>query len=80
MSEKKTKNCPFNQSECTSSCALFIDTSDLNELLAARLSSLGVLNREEGICSFVKKKSYVCARYEKQGLYGPVISKKPALT
>ena len=27
--------------------------------------------KEEGICSFVEKKSYVYARYEKQGLYRP---------
>lgn len=51
MSEKKTKNCPFNHGECNSDCALFIDTNDLNELLAARLSSLGVLDRDKGICS-----------------------------
>lgn len=51
MSDKKVKSCPFNQIECTSACALFIDANDLNELLAARLSSLGVLDRENGVCS-----------------------------
>lgn len=51
MSDKKIKKCPFNKNECTSACALFIDTSDLNELLAARLSSLGVLDKENGVCS-----------------------------
>ncbi len=51
MSEKKIKNCPFNHGECTSDCALFIDTNDLNELLAARLASLGVLDRDNGVCS-----------------------------
>ena len=51
MSEKKIKNCPFNQSVCSVECALFIDPSDLNELLAARLASLGVLDRENGVCS-----------------------------
>lgn len=51
MSEKKLKKCPFNRDECTSECALFIDANDLNELLAARLSSLGVLDRENGMCS-----------------------------
>jgi len=51
MSEKKTKDCPFNHGECTSTCALFVDAGDLNELLAARLSSLGVLDKENGMCS-----------------------------
>lgn len=52
MSENKIKKCPFNHDICSSECALFIDTTDLNELLAARLSSLGVLNKDQGICSF----------------------------
>lgn len=51
MSEKKIKKCPFNQGACTNECALFIDANDLNELLAARLASLGVLDKENGICS-----------------------------
>jgi len=51
MSEKKIKNCPFNKEICTNDCALFIDVNDLNELLAARLASLGVLDKENGICS-----------------------------
>ena len=51
MSEKKVKNCPFNHGTCTVDCALFVDANDLNELLAARLASLGVLDRENGMCS-----------------------------
>lgn len=51
MSEKKIKNCPFNKDKCTNECALFIDANDLNELLAARLASLGVLDKENGMCS-----------------------------
>ena len=51
MSENKTKDCPFNHGSCTSDCALFIDATGLNELLAARLSSLGVLDKENGMCS-----------------------------
>lgn len=51
MSEKKVKNCPFSQGICSAQCALFIDNNDLNELLAARLASLGVLDKENGICS-----------------------------
>lgn len=50
MSEK-IKTCPFKNQECTPECALFINPSDLNELLAARLSSLGVIDRENGMCS-----------------------------
>lgn len=48
---EKSKNCPFNNGECNNSCALFIDPKDLNELLLNRLASLGVLDREFGICS-----------------------------
>lgn len=51
MSEKKVKKCPFNHDVCTCDCALFIDINDLNELLAARLASLGVLDKENGVCS-----------------------------
>lgn len=51
MSDKKLKHCPFNHGDCTSDCALFIDSADLNELLAARLASLGILDKENGICS-----------------------------
>lgn len=51
MSEKKIKQCPFNHGTCDNTCALFIDAADLNELLAARLASLGVIDRENGMCS-----------------------------
>ena len=51
MSDKKIKTCPFKKEECTNGCALFIDTNDLNELLAARLASLGVLDKDNGMCS-----------------------------
>lgn len=51
MSEKKIKQCPFNHGVCDNTCALFVDTEDLNELLAARLASLGVLDKENGMCS-----------------------------
>lgn len=51
--EKIQKKCPFGSGEklCNNECGLFIDTNDLNEMLAARLSSLGVLDRANGICS-----------------------------
>ena len=48
MNEKK---CPFNNNICDSSCALFINPEDLNELLLNRLASLGVLDRSYGVCS-----------------------------
>ena len=51
MSEKKIKKCPFSGGDCTNECSLFVDASDLNELLAARLSSLGVIDKENGMCS-----------------------------
>ena len=46
------KNCPFNNSECNSSCALFISTEELNEMVANRLKSIGVISYDQdGICS-----------------------------
>lgn len=51
MSEKKIKHCPFQDKICTNECALFIDAADLNELLGARLASLGVIDKDNGICS-----------------------------
>lgn len=62
MSEVKIKKCPFNQDSCTNECALFIDTANLNELLAARLSSLGVLDKDNGICS-LKTMAMSAGRY-----------------
>lgn len=44
------KNCPFNNSECNETCALFIAEKDLNELMASRLTSIGCFSRD-GICS-----------------------------
>ena len=48
------KNCPFREQECNNNCALFIDAQELNETVANRLRSIGVmLNTAEaqGICS-----------------------------
>ncbi len=45
------KQCPFNNSECNSNCGLFIAPEDLNELMASRLSSIGVFNSSDGMCS-----------------------------
>ena len=41
------KKCPFGNCQCTSECALFIAPDDLNELVVARLSSIGVLDRKK---------------------------------
>ena len=49
------KNCPFKEQQCDSSCALFISMSELNETVANRLRSIGVLvdtDELQGICSF----------------------------
>ncbi len=45
------KNCPFGNSKCTSDCALFISGHELNELMAARLSSIGIIDKKNGSCS-----------------------------
>lgn len=46
------KKCPFSQGDCTSECSLFVSVDDLNELVAARLSSLGVVDKAQaGSCS-----------------------------
>jgi len=48
------KNCPFKDQHCDSSCALFISIEELNETVANRLRSIGViLNTDEaqGVCS-----------------------------
>jgi len=45
------KKCPFNHEECSSDCGLYIAPEDLNELMATRLTSIGVFNVKEGMCS-----------------------------
>ena len=47
-----TKKCPFNFDECTPECALFIAPMDLNDMVAARLNSIGVYDKENGMCAF----------------------------
>lgn len=47
-----TKKCPFNFDDCTPECALFIAPMDLNEMVSNRLTSIGVYDREYGMCSF----------------------------
>ena len=50
MNEEK-KTCPFNSGECNSSCALYISPTELNEVVKNKLASVGVINRENGMCS-----------------------------
>lgn len=46
------KTCPFTQNrECNSECPLFVAPEDLNEFVTARLSSIGVIDRQNGSCS-----------------------------
>lgn len=44
--------CPFSDKECNKSCPIFVSPEDLNEFVVARLSSIGVMDRTKGMCSF----------------------------
>lgn len=47
------KTCPFgNGRPCDNTCPLYISPDDLNELVTARLGSIGVIDRNQGECSF----------------------------
>ncbi len=44
--------CPFGSNrECNNTCPIFISPDSLNEFVVARLSSIGVMDREKGVCS-----------------------------
>jgi hypothetical protein len=44
--------CPFSaEKECNNSCPIFISPDSLNEFVVARLSSIGVMDRNKGMCS-----------------------------
>lgn len=44
--------CPFTSGKkCDNTCPLFISPDDLNEFVTARLSSIGIINRDKGSCS-----------------------------
>jgi len=46
------KTCPFSEKRiCNATCPLFVSVDDLNELVSARLSSIGVMDRANGECS-----------------------------
>ena len=45
--------CPFSEKkECNKDCPLFIAPEDMNEFVTARLSSIGIIDRTKGTCSF----------------------------
>lgn len=46
------QECPFNKEYCDSKCALYINPNDLNETVQNKLSSIGVISKDDGICSF----------------------------
>ena len=47
------KTCPMNNNNtCSENCALYIAPQDLNEVVLNKLASLGLLSRNEGICSY----------------------------
>ena len=57
------KNCPFKNETCTNECALFIKSTELNEMVANRLKSIGVITHNtEGICS-LKNMALAQSRY-----------------
>ncbi len=57
------KNCPFRNEICNEDCALFIKTSQLNEMVANRLKSIGVIDCDtNGVCSF-KNMALAQSRY-----------------
>lgn len=46
------KTCPFSENkQCDLNCPLYINPEELNELVSARLCSIGVIERTEGECS-----------------------------
>ncbi len=57
------KNCPFKNEVCDSNCGLYIKSSELNEMVANRLKSIGVISSEDdGICS-LKNMALAQSRY-----------------
>jgi len=55
-------NCPFQKTECATDCALYIKPEDLNELVVNRLASIGVFNRDKGMCA-LKNLALSSSRY-----------------
>ena len=45
--------CPFSEKRvCNKECPLFIAPEAMNEFVTARLSSIGIIDRNKGACSF----------------------------
>ncbi len=56
------KTCPFGNKECDMSCSLYILPEDLNETVRNKLASIGVFDRQKGICS-LKNMALCMSRY-----------------
>lgn len=57
------KNCPFKNDTCSSECALYINASELNEMVVNRLKSIGVITADsDGMCS-LKNMALAQSRY-----------------
>jgi len=56
-------NCPFKNQECDSNCGLFIKQDELNELVANRLKSIGVMCFENGGMCSIKNMALAQSRY-----------------
>ncbi len=57
------KNCPFKNADCTPDCALYISSEELNETVANRLKSIGVINcNSDGTCA-LKNLALAQSRY-----------------
>lgn len=54
--------CPFKLQQCNDECSLYITPNDLNDFMVTKLSSLGIMRSNEGICS-LKILSLSQARY-----------------
>lgn len=59
---EKNKTCPFSKETCDSTCALYVSPEELNESVKNKLASIGVINRENGICA-LKNMSLCMSRY-----------------
>lgn len=59
---EESKNCPFSQRKCSSDCGLFINPKDLNETVKNKLASVGVIDRNSGLCA-IKNMSLCLSRY-----------------
>lgn len=57
------KNCPFKNQVCDENCGLYIKSAELNEMVANRLKSIGVISYDsDGICS-LKNMALAQSRY-----------------